>query len=147
MKTLIVALLIVMLLPQLASAQEPTAEPTPPTVEPGFPLEIPETLPPTAEKGLEGIAILLASLAGLLGTALTDAIKRIPFLSAGDKSKLGGPAANLLAAIMAIASGYLMGWLGMAAGVLDTSGAWQLILFSWPAAKTWFEAEQWRRGR
>lgn len=140
MKILILIVLVsLFIFPTLAYAQEPIADP------PLFPIEVPETLPPSAEEGLKGIALIVATLAGLLGTALTDAIKKIPFLNDEEKSKISGPAANLLAAVVSIITGYLMGYLGTAAGFLDSSGVWQVILFSWPAAKAWFEVEQHRK--
>lgn len=155
MKILILVLLIsLFVFPAVAYAQDPTVEPEatpsvatdPITDPPLFPIEVPETLPPSAEEGLKGIAVLVAGLAGLLSTALTDAIKKLPFLNTEDQSKISGPAANLLAAVVSIVTGYLMGYLGTAAGFLDSSGVWQVILFSWPAAKAWFEVEQHRKG-
>lgn len=167
-RLILTTVFLLMLMPLVALAQDPTAEPTVfaeatpdvatdpepvPTIEvtsepqepPLFPGEIPETLPETAAEGLEGIAVLLAGLAGLAATAITDALKKLPYLSGVDKTKLEGPIVNLLAAVVSIVTGYLMGYLGVAAGFLDTSGVWQVILFSWPAAKAWFEVEQHRK--
>lgn len=156
MKILLIALLIsLFVFPAIAYAQDPTVEPTaevtpipdtePIADPPLFPIEVPEELPPSAEEGLKGIALVLATLSGLIITALTDAIKKLPFLNEEDQSKISGPAANLLAAVVSIIVGYLMGYLGTAAGFLDSSGVWQVILFSWPAAKAWFEVEQHRK--
>lgn len=121
---------------------EPTAQAT---VEPEPPPGFPDQLPDTASKGVDLIAAFLATLSGLLAVAVTDAIKRLPFLTDDDKSKITGPLANLLAAVVAVASGYIIGALGTVAGFLDASGVWQVILFSWPTAKAWFEIEQRRK--
>lgn len=105
-----------------------------------------QELPPTATEGVQMVAAILAGLAGLLSTVVIDWIKSWPYLKDGDKSKLSGPAANLVSAVVSVGSGYLVGWLGQYAGALDQSGIWQVILFTWPAAKGWFEVQQTRRG-
>jgi hypothetical protein len=98
-----------------------------------------DTPPATAAEGLQWLAAGLAALAGLLAYAVTDAIKRIPWLNDEEKSKISGPMANLVAAVVSIASGYLVGSFGQVAGFLDESGLWQVVVFAWPAAKAWFE--------
>lgn len=101
--------------------------------------------PATAAEALDWLALGLAAAAGLLGSRLTDAIKRIPWLTDGDKSKISGPLAELVAALLSVGSGFLLAYLGQVAGFLDQSGLWQVIIFAWPAAKGWFEVEERRR--
>lgn len=141
MKTLIVLLTVLLLfvLPAIALAQEPTAEATPnvatdPVVPPPFPTEIPEVLPETAAKGVDILALALGALAGLVSKYLTNALKAAPFLSEGDRSKIGGPAAILLAAVVSVATGYVLSYAGVAANFLDTSGVWQVLVTAWPWA-------------
>jgi hypothetical protein len=95
--------------------------------------------PATAAEGVQWLAVGLAAAAGLLASALTDALKRIPWLTDGDKSKISGPLADLVAALVSVGSAYLLGYLGQVAGFLDQSGLWQVVIFAWPAAKGWFE--------
>lgn len=93
----------------------------------------------SAAEGLQWLAAALAALSGLLAYAVTDAVRRAAWLKDEDKSKISGPMANLVAAVVSIGSGYLIGYLGQWVGFLDQSGLWQVIIFSWPAAKAWFE--------
>lgn len=153
MKTLLFALIIFILLALPVMAQDPTAEPTlqptaeptidvtaepEPVVPPPFPTEIPEVLPETAAKGLDLLALAVGALAGLIGKYLTNAIKDAPFLSDGDKSKISGPAAALLAGVVSILMGYLLSMGGVAANFLDSSGVWQVLVTAWPWAVKWY---------
>lgn len=104
------------------------------------PAVLAQELPPTAVEAVGWIQAGLAALAGLLAWAMTDFIKKMAWLPDSDRSKIAGPAANLVAAIVAVASGWLVGWLGQWAGLLDESGLWSVIVFAWPAAKAWYEA-------
>lgn len=141
MKTLFFVVLILLLLcPGVVSAQDPTAEPaTGPVAEativpPPFPVDIPEVLPNTAAEGVDFLALGLGALAGLIGKYLTNAIKDAPFLNNEDKSKIGRPSAILLAAIISVATGYILSIAGVAANFLDTSGVWQVLITVWPWA-------------
>lgn len=149
MKILIVLLTVFLLftVPYVALAQEPTAEPTiQPTAEPTaeaivpppFPTEIPEVLPETADKGVDVLAVMLGALAGLIGKYLTNAVKSLPFLTDEDKSKISGPAAIALAAVVSVVTGYVLSYAGVAANFLDTSGVWQVLVTAWPWAVKWY---------
>jgi len=128
---LVVAVLIGIGVPVLAQA---------PTGLPDWLVQL--QLPDSAGAGVQQIAIWLAALAGLAATAIVDTIKGLPWLTDGERSKIAGPAGNLVAAIIAVLSGYVMGYLGVAAGLMDKSGLWQVLLFTWPLAKSWFEAQK-----
>lgn len=148
MKTLIILLTVLFLLTfgvVVVFAQDPTAEPeataeatAEPIVPPPFPTEIPEVLPETAAKGVDVLAVMIGALAGLVGKHLTNAIKGASFFSDGDKSKIGGPAAILLAAIVSVLTGYALSYAGVAANFLDTSGVWQVLVTAWPWAVKWY---------
>lgn len=101
--------------------------------------------PGTAGEGLNALAVFLAALSGLAATSIVDALKNIPWLNAQNKSRLAGPLADLTAAAVSIATGYVVLLLTPVAGFLDTSGFWQVIIFAWPFAKSWFEAKQLRK--
>lgn len=103
------------------------------------------TLPDTAAGGVDTLALFLAGLAGLLASAITDAIKRLPFLRDEEKTAISGPTADLVAVLVSVGSAYIVAYLSQLAGFLDESGLWQVILFSWPAAKGWFEVSSLRR--
>lgn len=104
-----------------------------------------DTLPATAEEGLSLLAVGLAALAGLVGMRLTAAVKNLPFLKDDEKSKLSGLMADLIAFLLSTGIAYLIAWLTPLASTLDRSGLWQVLLWSWPAAKAWYEAEQYRK--
>lgn len=74
------------------------------------------------------ILALMAGLAALLGAALTDAIKRLPFLAEGDKSKLSGPLAQLVSVVINIAAGYLVALAGQGLGLIDDAGLRTLMV-------------------
>ena len=101
--------------------------------------------PATAGEGLNSLAVFLAALAGLASTAIVDALKNIPWLKTGEKSRIAGPLGDLVAAVVSIATGYAILALTPVAGFLDQSGFWQVIIFAWPFAKSWFEAKQLRK--
>lgn len=104
-----------------------------------------QEVPPTAGEAVGLIEAGLVALAGLLGWAITDAIRKWTWLPEEDRSRIGGAAANLVAAIVSAASGFIVGWLGQWAGLLDTSGIWAVVIFVWPAAKGWFELTNGRK--
>jgi len=113
----------------------------------------PQGLPPTATETVSLIEISLAALAGLLGWAITDAIRKWSWLPEQDRSAISGPAANLVAAVVSVASGFIVAWLAQWAGFLDQSGLWAVVVWAWPLAKVWFETtgirkalEGWFRG-
>lgn len=106
-----------------------------------------QEVPPTAGEAVELIEAGLVALAGLLGWAITDAIRKWAWLPEQDRSKIGGAAANLVAAVVSVASGFIVGWLGQWTGLLDTSGIWSVVVFAWPASKGWFEVTSWRKAR
>ena len=111
--------------------------------EPGLPdWLLGVSLPDSAGGGVQQIAVWLAVVAGLAANAIVDAIKGLPILKDGERSKIAGPAGNLVAAIISVLSGYVVGWLGVAAGLLDSTGLWQVLLFVWPMAKGWFESQK-----
>lgn len=102
-----------------------------------------DTQPPaTAAEGLNLLAMALASLIGLAGNRLVDWIKSWPYLTDGEKSKLGGLAADLVTAVLTIGLGYGVTFLAPVAAFLDQSGLWQVIIFSWPFAKGWYEVHR-----
>lgn len=104
------------------------------------------TLPATAEEALPSIiTIALAALAGLIGNALTDAIKDLPWLKKDEKQLISGHLANLVAALISIGGAYLLTYLGPWAEYLDEQGIWLIIITAWPIAKMWFEAKK-KRG-
>lgn len=158
MKTLflIVLLLLIICPGTVAYAQDPTAEPAieptaQPTAEPTgeatvvpppFPVEIPENLPDTAAEGVDILALALGALAGLLSKYLTNAIKDAPFLSDENKSKISGPAAIFLAAVVSVVTGYILSMAGVAANFLDSSGVWQVLLTAWPWAYKFYNDAQ-----
>lgn len=142
----IVLMLVGLVAPAFAQTIEPTAEPTvevTPTVTPE-PTPSPG-LPSTAVEGLNMLAVALAALAGLAGNRLTEAIKRLPFLTDEEKSKLSGLTADLVAFVLSTGVAYLITYLTPAAQMLDQSGLWQVLVWSWPAAKVWFETQQRRK--
>lgn len=104
-----------------------------------------ESLPNTANEGLNVLAVALAALSGLIGMRLTAAAKNLPYLRTEEKSKLSGLMADLVAFLLSTGIAYLITWLTPLAGTLDSSGLWQVLLWSWPAAKAWYEAEQYRK--
>jgi hypothetical protein len=104
-----------------------------------------QELPGTAAEGIDVLAALLATLAGLLATTVIDAIKNLSFFTDGERQKIADAYANLISVMVSVLTGYAVGYLAHLAGLLDSSGIWQLVLFSWPAAKGWFETGQLRR--
>lgn len=74
------------------------------------------------------IMALLASLAGLLSSAVVDASKRLPFLSEGEQSKLAGPMAQLVSVIIGIASGYLIAFVGQQIGLIEDDNLKALVI-------------------
>jgi hypothetical protein len=149
--------LLLSLTVRLTSAQtaEPTAQPTvaatvQPTVEPTTqpdvpPPGLPDNPPATAGEGLSALAIAIATLAGLAGARLTTLIKNLPFLQEGEKSKLSGLVADLVAFVLSTGIAYLVTYLTPVAATLDNSGLWQVLVWSWPAAKAWYEVERHRK--
>lgn len=71
---------------------------------------------------------LMAALASLLGAAAIDSIKRLPFLTDGDKSKLAGPTALLVSVVVNIAAGYVVALGGQAVGLIDDAGLQALLV-------------------
>lgn len=108
--------------------------------------EEPPQLPPTAGEAVAELAAALAVLAGLLANRLTEALGRLPFLSDEDKNKLRQPLLDIFAAVFSVASGYILASAAMAAGFLDESGWWQVILWSWPTAYGWFRGKRLLKG-
>lgn len=104
-----------------------------------------QELPGTAAEGVDVLAALLATLAGLLATTVTDAIKNLSFFTDDERKKIADAYANLISVTVSVLAGYGVGYLANLAGLLDQSGIWQLVLFSWPAARGWFETGQLRR--
>lgn len=89
----------------------------------------------------------LVALGGLVSTSLVDWIKTWPiFKTNEDQSKLSGAGANLVAALVSLAVAGVEIFGGYAAGWLEASGVWAilLIVFSWPATKAWYEASKMR---
>lgn len=80
------------------------------------------------------IPLIFGILAGLLGNVFTEAVRKAPALTT-----LSDPLSNLLAAIISLASGWLLAQGMQYAQALDATGAWAVIGLSWPAAKGWFE--------
>ena len=103
------------------------------------------SLPPTAAEGVNVLALWLAALSGLAANALVNALKKMTWIPEKDRSSISGPLADLTAVLISVLSGWLVGLLGQWAGQLDQSGVWQVIGFSWPWAKTWFEGSEARR--
>jgi len=104
------------------------------------------TLPTTAEEALALIMPLaLAWLAGLIGNALTDFIKDLPWPDIDGKKLISGPIADLVAALTSIIGGVALSYLGPWAEYLDEQGIWLIIAAAWPIAKTWFEAKKGRK--
>ncbi|RJQ32793.1 MAG: hypothetical protein C4589_00225 [Peptococcaceae bacterium] len=102
-------------------------------------------LPDTAAGGLSLLAVMVAALAGLLASAVTDAAKNLSFLKDDEKTKLAGPLAELVVAVVSIGSGYLITYLTPVAAFLDQSSLWQVLIFSWPMARAWYETAARRR--
>lgn len=89
----------------------------------------------------------LVALGGLVSTSLVDWIKTWSvFKTNEDQSKLSGAGANLVAALVSLAVAGVEIFGGYAAGWLEASGVWAilLIVFSWPATKAWYEASKLR---
>ena len=148
--TIVLSLILFIALGSFAYAQDPTAEPdaqptaeatAEPVVPPPFPTEILEVLPETAAKGVDILALVLGALAGLLSKYLTNGIKSLP-LTEGDRLKISGPAAILLAAIVSVITGYILSVAGVAANFLDASGIWTVLLTAWPWAYKFYHDSQ-----
>jgi hypothetical protein len=83
---------------------------------------------PTPDDLSNAIMTFMAGVAALLGAALVDAIKRLPFLTEGDKSKLTGPVAQLVSVVVSIISGYLVALVGQGFGLIDDAGLKALLV-------------------
>lgn len=105
----------------------------------------PTNLPGTAAEGVDVVAVFLAALTGLLATTVTDAFKNLPVFNRGEKQKIADAYASLVSIVASVLAGYGVGYLAVLAGILDESGLWQLLLYTWPAAKGWFETSSIRR--
>lgn len=74
------------------------------------------------------IMALMSTIAALLGSAVVDWIKALPFLKDEDKSKLTGPTAQLVSVVANIAAGYLVALAGQALGLIPDAGLQALIV-------------------
>jgi len=104
--------------------------------------------PGTAVEFLNRLMLALgpAGLAGLLGSQLTDRVKALfPFLSGEQQNELGRALTQLIAVVLSIGSAYVIAYLTPVAEFLDRSGLWQVILFAYPFAWTFFQVEYRRR--
>jgi len=106
-------------------------------------------LPPTAGEAVKEVALVLGIVAGLLGAMATEAVKRLPWFTEGEKTKIGGWAAQLVAGVAAILSSYLVTWLAAYADDIDDLGLWRwfVIGVSWLLAEVRYQYVAWRRSR
>lgn len=108
----------------------------------------PFELPPTAGEGVQWLATVGVMLfAGLLGSTLTDALKRIPWLKEDDRSKLSGPLAGLVAGVLSVGFGFVSPHLVGLAQYLDRTGLWGIVLAAWPVAWGVYELQVRRKIR
>jgi len=74
------------------------------------------------------ILALMSTIAALLGSAPIDWIKGLSFLKKEDKSRITGPAAQLVSLIVNIAAGYLVALAGQALGLIPDAGLQAVIV-------------------
>lgn len=128
----IMALVGLMAAPVMAQDPFDSPLPTPqPTVEPPPSYEWPEELPETAQEGLKEIESFLVFVGALGAYWLTRGIRRLPWLTDGEKSKINGLAAEAVAGLVALAIGFVLAYGGYAANFLDDNGFWQVVVWCW----------------
>lgn len=93
-----------------------------------------EQLPETAVEALALAVTFLAAFGGIAASVVVDAIKAIPWLNDGEKSKLGGWLAGIVTGFFSIAAGIGAERLAEYAAQLDISGLWQVIVWFGPWA-------------
>ena len=104
-----------------------------PTVEPTAPVfEWPEQLPETAQEGLQVLAGFVTFISSLLAMYATSWIRNLPILNDGEKSKISGLGADPVAAVMALAIGFILAYGAYVANFLDANGFWQVIIYVFP---------------
>lgn len=98
--------------------------------------------PETALQGLELIALALgglgASIAGLVGSVLTDLFKGIPFLSSDQKGRTEKFILELLAGLLSVGTAWIITQATPIAEWLDSSGTWAMIAMAWPWARGFY---------
>lgn len=96
-----------------------------------------EQLPETAAGASVLAATFLAAFGGIAASVVTDAVKALPWLKDGEKSKLSGWLAGIVTGFFSLAAGIGADRLAEYATGLDTSGLWQVIVWFGP----WLFAE------
>lgn len=102
-----------------------------------------EPLPETATQALALAATFLAAFGGIAASMIVDAVKAIPWLKDGEKSKLSGWLAGVVTGFFSIAAGIGAERLAEYASGLDISGIWPVIIWAGP----WLFAELRYRGK
>jgi hypothetical protein len=83
---------------------------------------------------MDAINVLLMSISGLLVNRVLEALKKVPWLTDEEKSKISGPLADALAFIFSVIMGWLMGLLAK-----DNPDMFLMGGGTWVWSKVWFE--------
>lgn len=84
--------------------------------------------PPDFSQLGEMVAALAAAVAALLGAAIVEWFKRLPFFTNDEKTRLSGPAAQFASLLITVVSGYLVAWLTQSLGALDNDMVSTLVV-------------------
>lgn len=99
----------------------------------------------TATETLSQLSLWLASLAGVLGSRITERVKALPVFSPEQKTELSRILTEFSAFIIAAFSGAIVGGLANLAGLIDQSGVWAVVLLAYPVALGYFQVDQRRK--